>query len=121
MKKILLVDDNEDLIELLKEVLADFDVEDANNGVKAVEKFRKQNPDIVLMDIMMPEMDGIEATREIVGINPGAKIVGLTAYGSCRGDQMLSAGACRVLSKPVKYTELLQCITDVLSQGQPCP
>src|SRR3954463_4176658 len=59
-------------------------VGEAGNGREAVEKFKELHPDVVLMDLRMPEMDGIEATRQIRVLSPDAKIIALTSYD---GDQ----------------------------------
>ncbi|RFU66890.1 response regulator transcription factor [Bacillus sp. V59.32b] len=53
---------------------------EAENGLIAVEKARELNPDIILMDLSMPVMDGVEATRKILGENPAAKIMILTSF-----------------------------------------
>ena len=65
--KILIVDDEPDIVEILKYNLNNegYDVKSANNGLKAIEKAKKFIPDIILLDVMMPEMDGIEACIEI--------------------------------------------------------
>lgn len=58
-------------------------VAEADNGRKAVELVRRLSPDIVIMDISMPEMNGIEATRQIHEVCPGCRIVILTSYNRC--------------------------------------
>ncbi|NQU34330.1 MAG: response regulator, partial [Bacteroidetes bacterium] len=64
---ILLVDDEDDIVEFLSYNLKKegYKVFTANNGVKAVEKAKKHKPSLILMDVMMPEMDGITAVKEI--------------------------------------------------------
>ena len=65
--KILIVDDEPDIVEILKYNLNNegYDVKTANNGLKAIEKAKKFIPEIILLDVMMPEMDGIEACLEL--------------------------------------------------------
>src|SRR5262249_12241487 len=86
-------------------------VAEASNGREAVEKFRELRPDIVLMDLRMPEMDGIEATRAIRAIDPEARIIALTSYD---GDQdiyrALEAGVRGYILKEMVHTEVVKAI-----------
>ncbi|RLI75578.1 response regulator [Archaeoglobales archaeon] len=108
--KILLVDDDIALREVLKTMLADFTVVEADNGKDAVELYKTVKPDIVLMDIVMPEKNGIDATREILELDPNAKILAITAYAKSKAKEMMDAGAKEVISKPIKKSELVQLI-----------
>ena len=68
MKRVLIVDDASFMRMSIKNMLANYDFEivgEAENGVMAIEKYKELQPDIVTMDITMPEMDGLEALREI--------------------------------------------------------
>ena len=68
--KVLVVDDDPDIVEILKYNLKNsgYSVKSAGNGVEAIKKAKKFIPDIILMDVMMPEMSGIEACEEIKNI-----------------------------------------------------
>ena len=57
-------------------------VGEATNGLEAVEQTRQLLPDVVLLDLVMPEMDGIEATRKIRALSPSTKVVVLTSFTS---------------------------------------
>ncbi len=89
-------------------------VAEAGNGREAVEQFRRTQPDVTLMDLRMPEMDGIEATRAIRNEFPDAKIIALTSYD---GDQdvfrALEAGIRGYLLKEMVHTEVLRAIRTV--------
>ena len=113
---VLVVDDDEDLLFITKILLQEsFIVVTATNGRQAIETFQKTSPDIVLMDIIMPEMDGIEATKKILQIKPSAMIIGLTAFAKTRGERMISAGAIKVITKPITKEKLNQVISSVLN------
>jgi len=108
--KILLVDDDIALRDVLKTMLADFNVIEADNGKDAVELYKTLKPDVVLMDIVMPEKNGIEATKEILEFDPNAKILAITAYAKSKAAEMMEAGAKEVISKPIKKSELIELI-----------
>ena len=78
---VLVVDDNEDLLDTFSMILKrrGFNVETAENGASAVDKFKEHHYDVTLMDIVMPEMNGVDAFREIRGIYPGAAVILMTA------------------------------------------
>lgn len=106
----MLVDDNEELLKLYSIFLRRYDVLLAKNGKEAVEIYKKSSPNLVIMDIKMPVMDGIEATKLIKEFDAEAKIIGATAYHDKYVEEMLAAGALEVLKKPFKYRELLNII-----------
>ncbi|KAA6439214.1 response regulator [Dyadobacter flavalbus] len=115
-RKILLADDDMRNIFALSAVLEDsgFSIEIATNGKEAIQKLEETaNIDLVLMDVMMPEMDGIEATRTIRQMNrwPDLPIIAVTAK-AMQGDreQCLAAGANDYISKPVDIDKLLSLI-----------
>jgi len=90
----------------------------ANNGLEAVEICSKHNDiDLILMDILMPEMNGYEATREIRKLNPNIAIISQTAYG-LSGDRQksLEAGCNDYLTKPINHIELLELIQKHLNK-----
>jgi DNA-binding NarL/FixJ family response regulator len=88
----------------------------ANTGKSAVELAAEHKPDIMLMDISMPDMNGMEACRQILAENPGVKILALTMHSEkvyIMG--MLNAGASGYILKSCAYKELLTAIKTVLS------
>jgi DNA-binding NarL/FixJ family response regulator len=89
-------------------------VGEAGSGQEAVEQFRKLRPDVVLMDLRMPEMNGIEATRMIRAEAPDTKIIALTSYD---GDQdiyrAIEAGVRGYILKEMVHTEVLRAIRTV--------
>ncbi len=107
--KVLIVEDDIALREVLKIMLDCFEVIEADNGEDAVKIYERERPDLVLMDIVLPKKDGIEATREILKIDPNAKIIGITAFES-KGDEILKAGAVAVIEKPITRKKLFDLI-----------
>ena len=83
MAKILVVDDAEFLRVRITKMLtgSGHEVVEADNGLNAVAKYKEARPDAVLMDVTMPEMDGLTALKEIRGGDPNARVVMLTALG----------------------------------------
>ncbi len=117
MTRVMIVDDEIAMREILKIMLKDYEIIEATNGREAVELYKKERPDIVLMDIMMPIMNGIEATREIKKFDPKAKIVAITAYASTKGERILKAGAEYILRKPFTRKEVVRVIEEILSKS----
>ncbi len=108
MKKVLVVDDDLIILDLLKMMLSEYyEVITATNGEEAIEMYRKYKPDIVLMDILMPKMDGITATKMIKSMDPKAKILAITAYAPHKGKEMLEAGALDIIEKPIRKADLV--------------
>lgn len=89
-------------------------VAEALNGIDAVEKFRVHRPDVTLMDIQMPELNGVEAIGRIQSEFPGARIIVLTTYsGDAQAVAALRAGARGYILKGQVHRELLETIRAV--------
>ena len=116
--KILVVDDDLDIIEILKYNLnnSGYFVKSANNGIKAIKKAKKFLPDIILMDVMMPEMTGIEACSEIRKIDQLRNTIIIFLSARSEDYTQISAydaGADDYISKPVKPKILLKKISNI--------
>ena len=91
-------------------------VAEATSGVEAIEAFRVHRPDVVLMDLRMPEMEGVEAVSRIRQIDPQAKVVVLTTYDADEDiARALQAGAKAYILKDIAAEALVACIRDVLA------
>ena len=116
--KILVVDDDLDIIEILKYNLnnSGYFVKSAKNGIKAIKKAKKFLPDIILMDVMMPEMSGIEACSEIRKIDKLSNTIIIFLSARSEDYTQISAydaGADDYISKPVKPKILLKKISNI--------
>lgn len=90
-------------------------VGEAENGVQAVEKYRQLKPDLVTMDIVMPEMGGIDAVREIIKDHPDAKILMCSAMGQqALVIEAIQAGARDFVVKPFQPSRVLEAVQRVL-------
>lgn len=119
MTKILVVDDH-DLVRMgIVRMLADVEgyqvVGDAKSGEEAVTKARILKPDVVLMDVKMPGMGGLEATKKLLTVNPVIKIIAVTA---CDDDlyptRLMQAGAVGYVTKGAEFTEITDAINKVI-------
>ena len=89
-------------------------VAEATNGREAVERFREHRPDITLMDLRMPEMDGVDAIAAIRQEFPHARVIVLTTYkGDVQAVRAFKAGACGYLLKNMVRKELVETIRSV--------
>ena len=89
-------------------------VAEAANGIEAVAAFRKYQPDVTLMDLQMPELNGIDAIQQIRELSPRARCVVLTTYrGDFQASRAFKAGAVGYLLKTMLRKELIQTIRDV--------
>jgi DNA-binding NarL/FixJ family response regulator len=94
-------------------------VGEAAHGLEAVHLCIKVEPDVVLMDINMPVMDGIEATREIKRVLPAVKVIGLTAHAEPHIiSRLLDSGACSCHFKGSSAHELIEAIWTAVGSGR---
>jgi len=117
MAKILIVDDAEFLrVRISKMLTGDgFDVVEADNGLKAIEAYKTHKPDMVLMDITMPEMDGLSALKELRKIDPNAKVIMLTALGQESVVlEAVKSGAKDFVVKPFERDRVMSAINKLL-------
>ena len=111
MKKILVAEDNDSNYVLMTYLLKkDFEYDRANNGKVAVEMVEANNYDLVLMDIKMPIMDGLEATKKIKELKPDLPVVDSDRAAA------EEAGCCGFLSKPVNRDECIALLKKVLGE-----
>ena len=108
--KILLVDDEKTMVKYLSKRLLKkgFDINVAYSGKEALERISKKDFDVVLLDVLMPEMDGIETLQEIKKRKPMTEVIMLTGHASVEaGIEGMKAGAFNYIMKPFDPNELV--------------
>lgn len=118
-KRVLIVDDAAFMRIKLKDILEKNDYEvagEAENGFEAIEKYKELQPDIVTMDITMPEMDGVEALKEIKSIDEDATILMCSAMGQqTMVMDAIRAGAYDFIVKPFDTERVIRALDKVNS------
>ena len=117
-KNILICDDAAFMIMMIKDILTKNGyniVGEAENGAKAVEKYAELKPDLVLMDITMPEMDGIEALKKIKAADANASIIMCSAMGQqAMVIESIQSGAKDFIVKPFQADRVLEAVQKVV-------
>ena len=117
-KNILIVDDAAFMRMMIKDILTKNGynvVGEAENGIKAVEKFNECKPDLILMDITMPEKDGIQALKDIKAIDPKAQIIMCSAMGQqAMVIESIQAGAKDFIVKPFQPDRVIEAVKKVV-------
>lgn len=117
-QNILLVDDAAFMRMMLKDILTKNGynvVGEAENGLKAIEKYKELSPDLVLMDITMPEMDGLQALKNMKAQWPDAKVVMCSAMGQqAMVIDAIQSGAKDFIVKPFQAERVIEAVRKVL-------
>lgn len=115
MKRVLIVDDAAFMRMSIRNMLEKHGFEivgEAENGLMAIEKYNELQPDVVTMDITMPEMDGLQALREIKKIDKGASVVMVSALGQeARMKEAIIYGAKGFIVKPFKEEMIVSALS----------
>lgn len=118
MPKVLIVDDAAFMRMMIKDILVKngFEISgEAQNGLRAIELYKADKPDIVTLDITMPEMDGIQALKEIRAYDPAAKVIMCSAMGQqAMVMEAIKSGAKDFIVKPFQAERVLEAIKKVL-------
>jgi len=119
--RVLVVDDAIFMRRMISEILEENGMEvvgEADTGASAVKLYSELKPDLVTMDIIMPEMNGIDAVKEIMAIDSQARIVMCSALGQqALVQEAISAGAKDFLIKPFNPSRVVEVVTKVLGQS----
>ena len=118
MTKVLIVDDAAFMRMMIKDILQKNGFEvigEGSNGIEAVNLYKKERPDVVTMDITMPDMDGIEAVKEIRAFDPSAKVIMCSAMGQqSMVMDAIKSGAKDFIVKPFQADRVLEAIRKVV-------
>lgn len=118
MAKVMICDDAAFMRMMIKDILVKNGYEiaaEAENGLKAVEQYPEAKPDLVLMDITMPEVDGIEAVRRIKALDPNANVIMCSAMGQqAMVIEAIQAGAKDFIVKPFQADRVLEAVRKVI-------
>lgn len=118
-KKVLIVEDYEDTRSFMKFLIESYGylVVEATDGLEAIESFQKQNPDIILMDISLPMVDGLTATKAIREFDTKAEtpIIAVTAFGQFFYKEAMEAGCNDLINKPIDFNTLEPLLNEYLT------
>ncbi len=119
MKRVLVVEDNENNMKLITFILekAGYRTIKAENGQRGIELALKERPDFILLDIQLPDMDGVEVLKEIrkSGINGEIPIIAVTSYAmSGDRDRLLQAGCTGYIEKPIDPENIIAQIRSII-------
>lgn len=118
MSKVLIVDDAAFMRMRCAKLLVDngFEVAEAADGAEALERYKEHKPDAVLLDITMPNMDGLSTLKELLKIDPGARIAMVTAMGQqSMVMEALKTGAMDFVVKPFEADRVLAALSKIMS------
>jgi len=110
-EKVLIVDDEQDFLDALSERMRarDMEVTTSTSAVDALKKAEKESYDAIVLDLMMPEMDGLEALQEIKKNNPELQVILLTGHATVeKGIEAMKLGATDFLEKPADLKTLTE-------------
>jgi two-component system response regulator AtoC len=116
-RTILVADDDASIRSLLKQLLSDegYSVVEATTGTEVVEKVKDTNPDLVIMDVRMPELDGIEALSKLMVSSPKTSVLIMTAFGSSNNAiRAMELGAFDYITKPFELDKISHTVRRVI-------
>ena len=115
-KRILICDDDVAIRESYRLILENsYQLNFANNGIKALEEFKNNSFDLVILDIKIPKKDGLEVLKEMKNANPQSNILIITGYKSASiAEEAIKLGAINYLPKPFDKSKLLKTVREAI-------
>ena len=119
--RILIVDDASIMRRILKNILVINGYEvvgEASNGEEALDLYKKLKPDLVTMDIVMPQVNGIQALKNILDYDKNARVIMISVIDQRNAlKEVIDAGACDFILKPFENERVISAIEDCLNRG----
>ena len=116
----MIADDSDAIRLVLKDILSTGEhevVSEATDDAESVDFYREHNPDVLLLDLAMPKKDGLTVVKEVIQIDPKAKIILITASDDQKViNQCLEYGTASYISKPFDFNCVLKAITEILAK-----
>jgi two-component system, chemotaxis family, chemotaxis protein CheY len=122
MAKILVIDDEQNIRDLLDTLLRrkGYDVVVAESGQKGLDLYRRERPDVLVLDLKMPEMDGVTVLQQVRGLNPGQPVIVLTGAGTPEMEQRVRAlGVSEFVAKEFSLHRLGDALKRLLKTPDP--
>ncbi len=115
-KKVLITEDDHDLREIYFIALKDyFKIKTAKDGEEAINISKIWKPDLVLMDLQLPGIDGLEASKSIIGIHKKVKVIAISAYDTISEKTIKNAGVLKYIKKPIRLKALVKIVKDLIN------
>lgn len=118
MKKILVADDSSTMRNFLRRTLTKSGYEvvgEADDGFKAIELYEKLRPDLLIVDVIMPELSGLEVVRQIIELNADAKIIVCTSMGQhYHREEAVKSGISGYIVKPFVPEEIIEAVEKII-------
>lgn len=124
MPRVLVVDDDDEVREMLRQMLErkGYEVTTAADGKQGIARYREDPPDLIVLDIVMPEKEGLETIMELRRDDPGVKIIAISGGGRIGPQSYIEVaralGAQRTFAKPFDRQEFLAAVRDLAGPAQ---
>lgn len=118
-KRVLIIDDSVFTYEQLKSIVEKTGIAEvvgyAKDGIEGAKLYRKLTPDVVFLDILMPNMDGLQTLKTILSMDSNAKVVMISSLGGAteKAEEALKTGAKRIISKPFNENEIKKILEQI--------
>jgi len=113
-QKILIVEDDSDLLDIYQYILSDFDVILCKNAYEAMKQIKKERPKIALIDLVLPDIDGIELAKMLKATDPNFDIIAISGFIDNFREKLERIGIRRMIKKPFRKSDIISAIDEIL-------